>query len=153
MQEALLAAEELAWDKKMSALRQPVNKGPSPGNIQVEQTEDDPEVSQQAHVHVSRYLSLLLRERVCCPWARRRANGYTRVTAPPGASSYLRRHIPPPPGLRGGGVLWPCAHWIGPLTGKRRKKKERGSPMKNLTGQGPIQSHEGSTSYRILATV
>ena len=65
MQEALLAAEELAWDKKMSALRQPVNKGPSPGNIQVEQTEDDPEVSQQAHVHVSQYLSLLLRSSVC----------------------------------------------------------------------------------------
>ena len=63
MQEALLAAEELAWDKKMSALRQPVNKGPSPGNIQVEQTEDDPEVSQQAHVHVSQYLSLSLRGR------------------------------------------------------------------------------------------
>jgi hypothetical protein len=44
LQEALLAAEELAWEKKMSALRQPANKGPSPGNIQLEQTEDDPEV-------------------------------------------------------------------------------------------------------------
>lgn len=43
-QEALLAAEELAWDKKMSALRQPASKGPSPGNLQVEQTEEDPEV-------------------------------------------------------------------------------------------------------------
>lgn len=44
LQEALLAAEELAWDKKMSALRQPASKGPSPGNLQVEQTEEDPEV-------------------------------------------------------------------------------------------------------------
>jgi len=43
-QEAMLAAEELAWDKKMSALRQPANKGPSSGSIPVEQTEDDPEV-------------------------------------------------------------------------------------------------------------
>lgn len=61
LQEALLAAEELAWDKKMSALRQPVNKGPSPGNIQVEQTEDDPEVSFFPHcvISVPAYLALL----------------------------------------------------------------------------------------------
>ncbi len=44
LQDAVLAAEELAWDKKMSALRQPATKGPSPGNAPVEQTEEDPEV-------------------------------------------------------------------------------------------------------------
>jgi len=98
----------------MSALRQPVNKGPSPGNIQVEQTEDDPEVSQQAHLHVPQYHT-----RACVLHLGIRI---PRVTAPPGASSYLRRHTPPPPGLRGGGVLWPRAHWIGPLTGEKRKR-------------------------------
>lgn len=46
LQEALLAAEELAWDKKMSALRQPASKGQPSGNLQVEQTEEDPEVSK-----------------------------------------------------------------------------------------------------------
>jgi hypothetical protein len=58
LQEAILAAEELAWDKKMSALRQPATKGPSPGNVPVEQTEEDQEVLRlavcwptRAHTH------------------------------------------------------------------------------------------------------
>ena len=64
LQEAILAAEELAWDKKMSALRQPATKGPSPGNVPVEQTEEDQEVlllavcwPPRAHTHTQTHTS------------------------------------------------------------------------------------------------
>ena len=94
-QEALLAAEELAWDKKMSALRQPASKGPPPGNLQVEQTEEDPEVRMMCCV------TLLALPVPCCStgttlpvnWQRKQRNALALMlaTLPPGRMTKNQR--------------------------------------------------------------
>mmetsp|Transcript_14434 Transcript_14434/g.36893 ORF Transcript_14434/g.36893 Transcript_14434/m.36893 type:complete len:115 (-) Transcript_14434:192-536(-) len=46
-EEALLAAEELQWEKKMTALRQSQGKGHVMGEAAVEATEDDHEMDEE----------------------------------------------------------------------------------------------------------